>query len=82
MLLGRQLRDYQLTGVAWLAALAAQNLGGILADEMGLGKTVQTLAFLRLHRGDGPASDCLSDFAPLKLAARGGTFHARIESAA
>jgi superfamily II DNA or RNA helicase len=53
--LGRQLRDYQLTGVAWLTALAAQNLGGILADEMGLGKTVQTLAFLRLHRGRGPA---------------------------
>lgn len=53
--LGRQLRDYQLTGVAWLTALAAQNLGGILADEMGLGKTVQTLAFLRLHRGHGPA---------------------------
>ncbi len=54
-LLGRQLRDYQLTGVAWLTALAAQNLGGILADEMGLGKTVQTLAFLRLQRGHGPA---------------------------
>ncbi len=53
--LGRQLRDYQLTGVAWLTGLAAQNLGGILADEMGLGKTVQTLAFLRLHRGHGPA---------------------------
>ena len=53
--LGDQLRDYQLTGVSWLAALAAQNLGGILADEMGLGKTVQTLALLRLHRGCGPA---------------------------
>jgi superfamily II DNA or RNA helicase len=53
--LGGQLRDYQLTGVAWLTALAAQNLGGILADEMGLGKTVQTLAFLRLYRGRGPA---------------------------
>ncbi|HEY3663913.1 MAG TPA: SNF2-related protein [Chthoniobacterales bacterium] len=50
-----QLRDYQLTGVRWLAALAAQNLGGILADEMGLGKTVQTLALLRLERGRGPA---------------------------
>jgi superfamily II DNA or RNA helicase len=53
--LGQQLRDYQLTGVSWLAALGAQNLGGILADEMGLGKTVQTLAFLRLQRGRGPA---------------------------
>ena len=53
--LGQQLRDYQLVGVSWLSALAEQNLGGILADEMGLGKTVQTLAFLRLHRGHGPA---------------------------
>ncbi len=53
--LGQQLRDYQLNGVSWLSALAEQNLGGILADEMGLGKTVQTLAFLRLHRGHGPA---------------------------
>jgi superfamily II DNA or RNA helicase len=53
--LGRQLRDYQLDGVSWLSALAEQNLGGILADEMGLGKTVQTLAFLRLYRGHGPA---------------------------
>ena len=53
--LGEQLRDYQLHGVSWLSALAEQNLGGILADEMGLGKTVQTLAFLRLHRGHGPA---------------------------
>lgn len=52
--LAEQLRDYQRTGVQWLAALAAQNLGGILADEMGLGKTVQTLAFLRLDRGQGP----------------------------
>ena len=49
------MRDYQLDGVSWLSALAEQNLGGILADEMGLGKTVQTLAFLRLHRGHGPA---------------------------
>jgi superfamily II DNA or RNA helicase len=53
--LGEQLRDYQITGVSWLSALAAQNLGGILADEMGLGKTVQALAFLRLQRGRGPA---------------------------
>jgi superfamily II DNA or RNA helicase len=50
-----QLRDYQRSGVRWLAALAAQNLGGILADEMGLGKTVQTLALLQLDRGHGPA---------------------------
>ncbi|MGI8889263.1 MAG: SNF2-related protein [Chthoniobacterales bacterium] len=53
--LATQLRDYQRVGVAWLSALAAQQLGGILADEMGLGKTVQTLALLRLQRGGGPS---------------------------
>jgi len=53
--LAKILREYQLTGFAWLTRLAANNLGGILADEMGLGKTVQTLAFLRAHQGEGPA---------------------------
>ncbi len=53
--LGEKLRDYQRTGVAWLAALAARKLGGILADEMGLGKTVQMLALLQLRQGHGPA---------------------------
>ncbi len=53
--LGEQLRDYQKTGVHWLAALAGQKLGGILADEMGLGKTVQTLALFQLRQGRGPA---------------------------
>ncbi|MEO5718089.1 MAG: DEAD/DEAH box helicase [Chthoniobacterales bacterium] len=53
--LGEQLRDYQRTGVAWLAALAGQKLGGILADEMGLGKTVQALALLQLRQGNGTA---------------------------
>ena len=42
--LADQLRDYQRSGVQWMAALTMQNLGGILADEMGLGKTVQALA--------------------------------------
>jgi superfamily II DNA or RNA helicase len=49
------LREYQVAGFEWLTRLAANNLGGILADEMGLGKTVQTLAFLRVHQGEGPA---------------------------
>jgi superfamily II DNA or RNA helicase len=53
--LATTLREYQVTGFEWLTRLAANNLGGILADEMGLGKTVQTLAFLRAHRGNGPA---------------------------
>ena len=53
--LAERLREYQLVGWEWLTRLAANNLGGILADEMGLGKTVQTLAFLRAHKGLGPA---------------------------
>ena len=77
-----QLRDYQLTGVSWLSALAEQNLGGILADEMGLGKTVQTLAFLAPAAGSRSGLDCLSDLAPRELATRSGTFHAGVESPA
>ncbi|CAN6660014.1 chromo domain-containing protein 1 [Trichomonascus vanleenenianus] len=43
---GGELRDFQLTGVNWMAFLWSRNENGILADEMGLGKTVQTVAFL------------------------------------
>ncbi|KAM6051492.1 E1A-binding protein p400-like isoform 3-T3 [Theristicus caerulescens] len=39
------LRDYQKTGLEWLAKLYKMNLNGILADEAGLGKTVQVVAF-------------------------------------
>jgi superfamily II DNA or RNA helicase len=53
--LGKTLRAYQLTGVAWLSRLADNGLGGILADEMGLGKTVQTLAFLLARKQSQPA---------------------------
>jgi len=42
------LRDYQLTGFAWLQFLSQYNLGGILADDMGLGKTLQVLTHI-LH---------------------------------
>ena len=41
-----QLRDFQLTGINWMAFLWSRHESGILADEMGLGKTVQTVAFL------------------------------------
>ncbi len=44
------LRDYQVTGIGWLSALAAHRLGGILADDMGLGKTLQVLAFLAAQK--------------------------------
>ncbi|KAL0576281.1 ATP-dependent DNA helicase Hrp3 [Marasmius crinis-equi] len=43
---GCELKDFQLTGLNWLAYLWSKGENGILADEMGLGKTVQTVAFL------------------------------------
>lgn len=39
------LKDFQMTGLNWLAYLWSKGESGILADEMGLGKTVQTVAF-------------------------------------
>lgn len=43
---GGQLKEFQMTGLNWLAYLWSKNENGILADEMGLGKTVQTVSFL------------------------------------
>ncbi|CDW93627.1 hypothetical protein [Sporisorium scitamineum] len=43
---GGTLKDFQMTGLNWLAYLWSKNENGILADEMGLGKTVQTVSFL------------------------------------
>ena len=40
------LRDYQFSGLNWLAFLNEYGFSGVLADDMGLGKTVQTLAYL------------------------------------
>lgn len=42
---GGQLKEFQMTGLNWLAYLWSKSENGILADEMGLGKTVQTVAF-------------------------------------
>lgn len=47
------LYPYQRTGVAWMARLWQDKLGGILADEMGLGKTVQVCALLNGARRTG-----------------------------
>ncbi|CCF56547.1 hypothetical protein KAFR_0B02490 [Kazachstania africana CBS 2517] len=41
-----ELRDFQLTGINWMAFLWSKNDNGILADEMGLGKTVQMVSFI------------------------------------
>ncbi|KAJ7594285.1 SNF2 family N-terminal domain-containing protein [Mycena floridula] len=43
---GCALKDFQLTGLNWLAYVWCKGENGILADEMGLGKTVQTVSFL------------------------------------
>ncbi|QRW21501.1 chromodomain-helicase-DNA-binding protein 1 [Rhizoctonia solani] len=44
--LGGELKDFQLTGLNWLAYIWSNGINGILADEMGLGKTVQSVSFL------------------------------------
>lgn len=45
-LLRGTLREYQNTGLDWLAGLYNTHTNGILADEMGLGKTIQTISLL------------------------------------
>jgi ATP-dependent helicase STH1/SNF2 len=46
ILVGGQLRDYQMAGLTWLVSLYNNKLNGVLADEMGLGKTIQTIALV------------------------------------
>ena len=46
LLVGGQLKEYQLKGLEWLVSLYNNNLNGILADEMGLGKTIQTIGLI------------------------------------
>jgi len=46
ILMGGQLRDFQMVGLNWLVSLYNNNLNGILADEMGLGKTIQVCGTL------------------------------------
>lgn len=41
MLVGGELKEYQLKGLQWMVSLYNNRLNGILADEMGLGKTIQ-----------------------------------------
>ena len=44
---GGQLKDFQLTGLNWLAYLWSKGENGILADEMGLGKVTLKISTLR-----------------------------------
>ncbi|KAL8738090.1 MAG: hypothetical protein Q9181_001076 [Wetmoreana brouardii] len=46
------LRDFQKTGINFMALNWQRNRSVILADEMGLGKTVQTVSFLNWLRHD------------------------------
>lgn len=50
--MGGQLRDFQITGLNFLAYNWSKNKNVILADEMGLGKTVQTVAFMNWLQHD------------------------------
>lgn len=46
ILVGGDLKKYQMGGLQWLVSLYNNKLNGILADEMGLGKTIQAIALL------------------------------------
>ncbi|OBA17025.1 hypothetical protein METBIDRAFT_48003 [Metschnikowia bicuspidata var. bicuspidata NRRL YB-4993] len=46
LLVGGQLKEYQIKGLQWMVSLFNNHLNGILADEMGLGKTIQTISLL------------------------------------
>ena len=50
MLLGGDLKSYQMEGLSWLVSLFNNGLNGILADEMGLGKTIQVLSLSHVHQ--------------------------------
>lgn len=41
IMVGGDLKEYQVLGLQWLVSLYNNRLNGILADEMGLGKTIQ-----------------------------------------
>lgn len=47
---GGELRDFQITGLNFMAYNWSKNQSCVLADEMGLGKTVQTVAFMNFVR--------------------------------
>ncbi|KAJ5947705.1 hypothetical protein N7466_000720 [Penicillium verhagenii] len=58
ILVGGQLKEYQIKGLQWMISLYNNNLNGILADEMGLGKTIQTISLIthiiEKKRNNGP----------------------------
>lgn len=58
MLVGGQLREYQMKGLQWMVSLYNNKLNGILADEMGLGKTIQVRSS---HKKGANCFDLLHD---------------------
>lgn len=46
ILVGGQLKEYQIKGLQWMVSLFNNQLNGILADEMGLGKTIQSISLI------------------------------------
>jgi len=46
IMVGGQLKEYQMQGLQWMVSLYNNRMNGILADEMGLGKTVQTISLI------------------------------------
>lgn len=46
LLVGGQLKEYQIKGLQWMVSLYNNKLNGILADEMGLGKTIQSISLI------------------------------------
>ncbi|GAA6046906.1 hypothetical protein JCM3770_003422 [Rhodotorula araucariae] len=46
ILVGGELKGYQIKGLEWMVSLYNNHVNGILADEMGLGKTIQTLSLI------------------------------------
>lgn len=46
ILVGGQLKEYQMKGLQWMVSLYNNKLNGILADEMGLGKTIQSISLV------------------------------------
>lgn len=46
ILVGGQLKEYQMKGLQWMVSLYNNKLNGILADEMGLGKTIQSISLI------------------------------------
>ena len=46
ILVGGDLKEYQLAGLQWMVSLYNNKLNGILADEMGLGKTIQAISLV------------------------------------